>query len=415
MPLDNTPLMLLEGYGWLPARRREAPDGVARTRVLGRRATGLCGPEAARFFYDEDHVRRHGALPEPVRGTLTGHGAVHTLDGADHRVRKAMFLSLMTPDGVADLTRRTTAAWDEAVAEWAGQDRVVLFDAAARVLGRAVTGWVGVPMTSAEADDLAADCVAMVDGFATPGPRHWRARRARARQEARFARLLEDVRRGAVHVPADSAAAAAARHADAHGERLDPRVAAVELLNVIRPTVAVTWFVAYAAHALHRWPEHRARLRAGDRAFAEAFSQEVRRFYPLAPFVGGLAARDLTWRGHDIPEGSLVLLDLYGQNHDPGLWPEPYTFDPERFLDRPIDPYELVPQGGGDPRTSHRCPGDDITVTLLRELVIRLARLEYDVPPQDLGISLRRIPARPADGMVLAGVRAHAETAAPAR
>ncbi|MCK2216106.1 cytochrome P450 [Actinomadura sp. ATCC 31491] len=414
MPLDNTPLMLLEGYGWLPARRRESPDGVARTRVLGRRATGLCGPEAARFFYDEDHVHRHGAIPGLVQSTLFGHGPVHTLDGADHRVRKAMFLSLMTPGGVADLARRTAAAWDEAAAEWAGRPRVVLFDEAARVLARAVTDWAGVQLPRDEADELAADCVAMVDGFATLGARHWRARRARARQEARLARLVEDVRRGAFHPAEGSALAAVARHRDAHGERLDPRVAAVELLNVIRPTVAVCWFVAYAGHALHRWPEHRERLRAGDEAFAEAFAHELRRFYPFAPFVGGRAARDLTYGGYQIPAGTLVLLDLYGQNHDPELWPDPYAFRPERFLGRAIDPYELVPQGGGEARTGHRCPGEDVTVAVLRELVIRLARLEHDLPPQDLGISLRRVPARPASGIVLADVRAPAEAAASA-
>jgi alkylated DNA repair dioxygenase AlkB len=35
-------------------------------------------------------------------------------------------------------------------------------------------------------------------------------------------------------------------------------------VNVIRPTVGVCWFVAFAAHALHRWPQNRERLRPGD-------------------------------------------------------------------------------------------------------------------------------------------------------
>ncbi|GAB2611438.1 hypothetical protein GCM10027168_50360 [Streptomyces capparidis] len=51
-----------------------------------------------------------------------------------------------------------------------------------------------------------------------------------------------------------SAVDVVARHLDADGERLDPRTAAVELLNVVRPTVAVCWFVACAGHALHRRP-----------------------------------------------------------------------------------------------------------------------------------------------------------------
>jgi fatty-acid peroxygenase len=189
-------------------------------------------------------------------------------------------------------------------------------------------------------------------------------------------------------------------------------VAAVELLNVIRPTVAVCWFVAYSAHALHLWPEHRQALRDRRDGYAEGFAHEVRRFYPFAPFIGGRAVRDLTWREQPIPAGSLVLLDLYGQNHDPVLWPDPYRFAPERFIGRQIGAYDLVPQGGGDPRTGHRCPGEQITVALLTALVPRLADLDYDVPDQDLRISLRRVPAKPASGVdiVPRGVADPAET-----
>jgi fatty-acid peroxygenase len=112
----------------------------------------------------------------------------------------------------------------------------------------------------------------------------------------------------------------------------------------------------------------------------------------------------------------MVLLDLFGQNHDPDLFPEPYAFRPGRFLAedgaedgaqvRQIGPWELVPQGAGDPRTGHRCPGEDVTVALLSSLAVRLARLEYSLPDQDLTISLRRLPARPASGVVLTAVRA---------
>jgi fatty-acid peroxygenase len=199
-----------------------------------------------------------------------------------------------------------------------------------------------------------------------------------------------------------------ARHLDRDGAPLAARVAAVELLNLVRPTVAVCWFVAYTAHALCLWPQTRDRLRAGDAAYTEAFVHEVRRFYPFAPFIGGRAVRDLTWPptadGGHIPAGSLLLLDLYGQNHDADLWKDPYVFRPERFLDRPPERDELIPQGGGDPTQGHRCPGEGITIGLLSALAPRLARLEYRLPPQDVTISLRRIPARPRSGMVLTDV-----------
>jgi fatty-acid peroxygenase len=404
--VDSSLAQLAAGYAWLPDQWRRTTGPLVRSRLMGRHAVALRGPEAVGFFYDERHVQRHTALPEPVRSTLFGHGSVHSLDGEGHRVRKAMFVSLlMEPHDVARLVGQVTAAWDDAVGSWAERRRVVLFDEVSQVITRGVCRWAGLPAGADETAAVARDLVAMVDGFATFGARHWRARWARGRREAWLAGLVSDIRDGRASAPEGSAADVVARHRDAAGEPLDPRTAAVELLNVIRPTVAVCWFVAFAGHALHRWPEHRERLRKDDPAYAEAFVHELRRFYPFAPFVGGRAVTDLSWRGEPIPQGALVLLDLYGQNHDPRLWPDPYSFDPGRFLGRTIDRDVLVPQGGADPRTGHRCPGEVITVALLEALTVRLAQLDYDVPEQNLTISLRRIPARPRDGFVIANVR----------
>ncbi|MFC0438325.1 cytochrome P450 [Kutzneria buriramensis] len=377
MPVDETVSLLTEGYAWLPDRRRRTP--TVRTRLLGRRAWCIGGVGAARYFYDEENVRRHGALPEPVLSTLFGRGAVHTLDGEEHRSRKEMFLSIMDPAGVADLTERVVDVWDQTLRP----GRMVLFDEAGRVLTEAVCDWAGIRVAPADLPALAADLIAMVDGFATAGPRHLKARIARRRREKWLARVAD----GAV-------VDVVAKHIE------DPHVRAVELLNVIRPTAALSWFVTFAAHALHRWPEHRESLAAGG-DYAVAFAHEVRRFYPFVPFLAGLAARDLDWLGEEIPEGSLVLLDIHGHNHDPELWPDPYAFSPGRFLDRAIGPFELVPQGAGWADDGHRCPGEGIAVSVLAALSERLARLDYEVPHQDLTISLRRVPARPRSGFVL--------------
>ncbi|GLX97301.1 cytochrome P450 [Herbidospora sp. NBRC 101105] len=398
--MDHTLDMLAGGYAWLPGLLRRADGAPARTRVMGRPAVALRGPEAARFFYDERHVTRAGALPEPIRATLTGKGTVHGLDGPAHRARKAMFLALLADPGhVADLVREVGESWDERAAGWPSRPRVVLFDEASRAITAGVCRWAGVPVD--DLDALAADMVALVDGFGSVGARHWRGRRARLRREAWLADLL-------AHDDGASAGLLArhvTRHRDADGEPLNPRLAAVEMLNVIRPTVAVAWYVTFAAHALHRWPEHRPRLRDGDPAFAEAFAQEVRRFYPFAPYVGGRAVQDLTWRGEPVPEGTMILLDVYGQHHDEARWKRPYSFRPERFLDAGVGRDDLIPQGGGDPHTGHRCPGEAVTVGLLRELSVRLARLRYSVPPQDLRIPLRRIPTLPRSGFVMAVAR----------
>jgi fatty-acid peroxygenase len=401
--LENSLALLAKGYAWMPDLRRARGLRAAGTRLAGLPAVGIEGPEAARFLYDEDHVHRSHAIPEPVQGTLFGKGAVHTLDGEAHRVRKAMFVAvLMDGAGIDALVERATAEWDAAAQEWATRPEVVLFEESAAVIAGAVTRWAGIAIPQDEVPALARDLLAMVDGFATGGPRHWRARRARGRREQWLAQLVEQVRAGETLVPPGSALQVVAGHRDADGQLLDSRVAAVEVLNVIRPTTAVAWFMAFSGHALARWPEYRPRLAGADPAFAEAWAHEVRRFYPFAPFIGGRAPQRLDFAGQTIPRNSMVLLDLYGQNHDPDLWEDPYAFWPERFLGREIGEFELVPQGGGDPRTNHRCPGEQITVALLAALAPRLARLPADIPAdQDLSISLRRIPARPASGVVL--------------
>jgi fatty-acid peroxygenase len=400
--LDQTLAVALKGYAWLPDLRRRAGGGPARTRLMGQPAVGICGPAAARFFYGAGNLERHDALPALVVHTLFGSGAVHTRDGAAHGRRKPLFTSLLTGDGVGRLAELAGQEFDRASEGWRGGRPVRLLDETARVIARAVTRWVGVPLADREIDALARDCVAMVDGFATVGPRAARALVARRVQERRLSKIIAGVR---AKPPSPDPVSVVAHHTE-DGRPLDPRVAAVELLNIIRPTIAVSWFVAFAAHAMDMWPRHQSRLVAGDDEYARAFTHELRRFYPFAPFLGGRAARDLFFQGEPIPAGTLVLLDVYGQNHDPELWPEPYSFRPERFLDgtgriREIGEFDLIPQGGGDPRTGHRCPGEQITVAVLGTLCRRLAALDHYLPPQDTTIRLSRIPARPRDRILL--------------
>jgi fatty-acid peroxygenase len=139
---------------------------------MGRPAVVLHGPEAVRFFYDEDHVRRRSALPGPVLDTLFGRGAVHPLDGQRHRARKALFVSLLKdPASVDDLAERGGARWDEAAAQWAHEPRIELFTEAGVVITRAACDWAGMPYED-DGRATARDLAAMVDGFATAGPRH---------------------------------------------------------------------------------------------------------------------------------------------------------------------------------------------------------------------------------------------------
>src|SRR5690606_12099622 len=102
----------------------------------------------------------------------------------------------------------------------------------------------------------------------------------------------------------------------------------------------------------------------------------------------------------------LVLLDIYGTNHDPDLWKHPHLFRPDRFVNAKTGPYDFIPQGGGNVSQSHRCAGESLTVELMKaSLKLLVHSLEYIVPNQDLEVDFSAFPARPKSGFVLDGIR----------
>src|SRR4051794_2942137 len=232
--LDRTANVLAEGYPFALRRRRRSGNAFV-TRLMGRRAIGIGGPDATRLFYDEARFERRGALPTPVINTLFGQGAVHTLDGEAHRARKAMFIALAGPPGLASLKAEADDEWARAAERWSRRPEVVLFDEARAVLAASVCRWTSLPLPQADVPSFAADMTAMVDGFGSVGLRHFEARRARRRAEVRVGTLIDRVREGTTSVPAESATAVIARHHGTDGRLLDSHTAAVELLNVIRP------------------------------------------------------------------------------------------------------------------------------------------------------------------------------------
>jgi fatty-acid peroxygenase len=194
---------------------------------------------------------------------------------------------------------------------------------------------------------------------------------------------------------------------DEDGQELSERTAAVELLNVLRPTVAVSWLAAFAAIAVEEHPAWRDNFRqaAPERqaAMLDSFAHEVRRYYPFVPVLAARARERFEFAEQVVARGQRVLLDVYGTDHG-AEWQDPWSFDPDRFLDvDPCDVAHFVPQGGGPRDSGHRCPGEGVSNALVAVAVEGLARLDQaELPIQDLGYSMRRMPTRPSSGVRLA-------------
>lgn len=403
---DSSLALRANPYGFIPENCRRHHSDVFEARILLRRTLCLTGPRAAELFYDPARFKRGGGAPEALQATLFGKGGVQGLDDAEHRQRKALFMALVAPERVADLARIATAEWERAALVWSAGGRINLYHALQQLLTRAVCAWAGVPLGQTEATRRSWELTALFDQAAEVGLGHFSARMARRRAEKWLAGLVEDVRAGKLPAGEGTALATVARHRDMEGKQLAPRIAAVELLNVLRPTVAVSLFIVFTAHALHLHPEGLEPLRRGDAAYAEAFVQEVRRWYPFFPAVAARVREDFDWEGFHFPRGRRVMLDLYGTNHDPRAWEAPEEFRPGRFLEKHPTPFEFIPQGGAEPQGNHRCPGEGITVALMEAALYFLVhRLEYRVPEQDLSIDTTRLPALPREGFVISDVR----------
>ncbi|MCG7360549.1 cytochrome P450 [Roseomonas sp. ACRSG] len=404
--VDNTISFLREAYTFISRRCDRLNTDFFGTRIMLTPVVCMRGAEAARFFYDGDRFTRQGAMPQTVLRLLQDKGSVQSLDGTAHRERKAMFMSLMSPEGIARIADLLEGHWRATLPHWASGAEVTLLPAVGDLLSRTACDWVGVPLTEREAPILSRALQAMVQQAGHVGPDTLRALALRRRTERRIRQLVEDVRAGRVTPAENSALAIIARHRDANGALLTSAVAAVEIINLLRPIVAVNRFITFAALALHQHPAWRQRL-AEDEGWLEPFVQEVRRFYPFFPIIGGRARVACDWDGHHFAVRDWVLLDLYGTNHDRRLWEEPEQFRPERFRDWPGNPYTFIPQGAGEFMTGHRCPGEWITIALIgRAVRLLCSGMHYDVPPQDLSISLAKMPTAPRSGLVISRVRA---------
>lgn len=78
--------------------------------------------------------------------------------------------------------------------------------------------------------------------------------------------------------------------------------------------------------------------------------QESLRHYPPIPVFLRQALEDLELRGYTIPKGSIFAISPYLVHHDPRLYPDPETFNPDRWTDEfseQLHKFAFIPFSGG--------------------------------------------------------------------
>jgi cytochrome P450 len=182
--------------------------------------------------------------------------------------------------------------------------------------------------------------------------------RLRAAVDAELFALIDERRREAE--PRDDVLSLllAARHED--GSPMSAQELRDELMTLLvagHETTASE--LAFAFERLVRNPAVLARLTEevaggdGD-AYLTATVQETLRRRPVLPNAAPrLVMKEIEVDGWRYPPGACLVAHAYLIHHDPAIYPDPYAFRPERFLEQPPGTYTWIPFGGG----RRRCLG----------------------------------------------------------
>jgi cytochrome P450 len=147
--------------------------------------------------------------------------------------------------------------------------------------------------------------------------------------------------------------------------------------------------LAWTFDLLLRHPAELGRLRgsleAGEEAYLKATIAESLRLRPVIPLAGRRLAEDLVTDDLELPAGTDVTASIWLTHTDADLYPEPFAFRPERFLDQAPDTYAWIPYGGG----IRRCLGASFAEfemrIVLREVLTRCDLRKASPEPEKTG------------------------------
>ncbi len=201
----------------------------------------------------------------------------------------------------------------------------------------------------------------------------------------------------------------------------DLRDQLVTLLLAGHETTATA--LAWTFDLLLRHPAQLARLtaevreggedtRSGAGEYMRAVISESLRLRPVVPLAGRRLSEDLDVGDLHLPAGTDVTPVMWLTHTRPDLYPEPYAFRPERFLDNPPTTYGWIPYGGG----VRRCLGAsfaEFEMRVVLETVLRSRVLE-SADSRAERVARRNVTFSPRNGTRVRAITRVAPRPAPA-
>ena len=158
--------------------------------------------------------------------------------------------------------------------------------------------------------------------------------------------------------------------------------------------------LAWTFDLLLRHPAQLTRLRdsleAGEDDYLRATISESLRLRPVVPLAGRRLNKELTADGLTLPAGTDVTPAIWLAHTRADVYPEPFAFRPERFLEDAPDTYAWIPFGGGIRRCIGAAFAEFEMRIVLREVLTRCELRKASPAPEKIG--RRNITLSPKDG-----------------
>ncbi len=161
------------------------------------------------------------------------------------------------------------------------------------------------------------------------------------------------------------------------GEALSDQELRDELLTLVLAGHETTANqLAWTWERLVRWPEALERLTEavrGDQGADEAIEQTIHesmRSRPVVPIIGRRVT--VPWRlgEYSVPAGAPISMSILLVHHREDIYPDPFSFRPERWEGVKPDTYRWIPFGGG----VRRCLGATLAMAEQRVVLKAMAR-----------------------------------------
>ena len=332
------------------------------------------------------HPGEGAAVLEPIVGTYS----LILLDEGAHLSQRKLMLPAFHGEKMQRLSGLMAEVAEREVAEWPRDDAVVLHPRlqalTLEIILRAVFGLDPGPRLDALRERLTGvlevgESPASMLPFLQRG-RRWSAfERERDEADALLFELIDERRRDDGERDDVLAMLLEARHED--GSPMSPQELRDELMTLLvagHETTASE--LAWAFERLVRTPRVMRRLTeeidsGDDDGYLTATVQETLRRRPVLQLAAPrLVKQPITIGGFEYPTGVCLAANGYLIHHDPAIYPDPYAFRPERFLDEPPGTYTWIPFGGG----RRRCLGASFAM-LEMKIVLRAVLARSEIAP----------------------------------